>query len=122
MPKFSLAEMLYWLTVWTVSVSVLTAFVSAPFALFVVTVWYFGTVGLGKALGYVASLTYSVGFLFVICLLAFRLEWPSNGSLSFLSNIFIPAFVCSLLGGGFVWIAAIVADESFQRLVRRRAD
>jgi hypothetical protein len=110
--------MLYWLTVWIVGLSVLTAATSAPIALFAISVWLLGTVFVSKGLGRPVGFVFSWAVGFVSCMVI--------GAIFAHREHFMERFaVCFLVGLEFglgVWCLAVAADEAFQRFAARRAD
>jgi hypothetical protein len=118
--KFSLKELLYWLTIWMVGVSLLAAITTAPVALFVVTLWPFGTIILSKLFGPLISLTYSVflGFVSGVTVMVvtnglWRLRTPSA-----YPWVFAVSMIFSLVTGTIVWGVIDAADDLFKRFVR----
>jgi NAD(P)H-dependent FMN reductase len=67
--RYSLKELLYWLTVWSVALSALVAVIPEPIGVIFFAAWFIGTTVANKTFGYRAGLWYSGLFGIFFCLL-----------------------------------------------------
>jgi hypothetical protein len=113
--RYSLKELLYWLTVWSVALGVL-ACVFEPFGVIFFAAWFIGTTTVNKAFGYRAGFWYAALFGVVSCVLMVMLSTPlSNKSRSpdfALSMTFVLLF--GIASGAVVWLVGFVFDKLFK--------
>jgi hypothetical protein len=114
--------MLYWLSVWTIGVSLLTATISPWFALYVVTCWFLGTVIVSKLLGRRTGYVFAVVIGFVSCLGAsFAIALWEGAAMEMAEDFAILSFASAWFGvlfGTAIWSFVIAADEIFKHFAK----
>jgi hypothetical protein len=121
MIRYSLRDLLYWLTVWIVFASLLAAFSPSPVALIVMTAWFFGTVFVNKGFRPPGGLTYSIAFGFMLCAICLALASPTAVP-GYYFYVFPVSFLFGLISGPIVWGIADAADEVCNEFIRGRSD
>ena len=117
MPKYSLKELLYWLTLWTLALSALTAAFGPPhpLQLLILTPWFLGSVAASKLGGHKVSYAFSVGTAFALCVIgAFTVSPPLA-----LSEILFAAVFIGVIGGSLMWFVVAAAEGLFKHFSRR---
>jgi hypothetical protein len=116
--RYSLKELFYWLTIWSVGLGALVATISEPFGVIFFAAWFIGTTVVNKAIGYRAGFWYAALFGIVFCLLSVLLTPPmSNKSqpVDFGYGVIV-ALPSGIASGSFVWAVGFGFDKLFRDL------
>ena len=124
MVKYSLKEMLYWLTIWMICVSVLNVRTGTTLALVIATFWLGGTVFVGRHFGPSIGFLYAFLFGFLLFLaigIATLIEFRMEARLaSDYALIFAYSVGYGIAGGAIVWGVAVGVDKAFKRFIDAR--
>jgi hypothetical protein len=115
--RYSLKELLYWLTIWSVGLGAL-ACVFEPFGVIFFAAWFIGTTTVNKALGYRAGFWYAALFGVVSCVLMVMFTTPMS-SRSRPPDFAFGVTFGLLFGiglGAVVWLVAFGFDKLFRDL------
>ena len=116
--RYSLKELFYWLTIWSVGLGALVAVIPEPVFVVFVAAWFIGTTVINKTVGYRAGFWYSA-FFGIVFLLLMVLPTPPMSSKSQPPDFGYGVIVALLFGiaaGSFVWAVGFGFDKLFRDL------
>ena len=116
--RYSLKELLYWLTIWSVCLGGLSAVIPKPFGVIFFGAWFIGTTVVNKAFGYRAGFYYAAFFGIVFCLLSVLLTPPMSNKSQPPDFVFgvVVVLLFGIAYGSFVWAVAFGFDKLFRDL------
>jgi hypothetical protein len=115
--RYSLKELLYWLTVWCVALCVLSAVTPKSIGVIAFAIWFVGTTVSNRSFGYRAGFYYACVAGIVVCLLTFMLTPPMNQPGTRFNWVALPFLVLFALPyGAIVWLIAVGFDRLYRLL------
>jgi hypothetical protein len=117
MLRFSLKELLYWISVGSICVSLLTALTTAVFALAMSTIWLGGTVLVNKMFTNRSGFLYSIALgLLAFAALASAAQEPTPHRAQDAYAKWAFFLLLGLVIGTSIWGIAVGADKVFKRI------
>jgi hypothetical protein len=116
--RFSLKELLYWITIWCVGTAAFSTLIPAPTGVIVLGIWLIGTTAINKACGYRAGFGYASLVGFAVWLLALVTDSPSFNPSPPPRYGMLLAFLLllGLVSGSLVWSVVFCFDKLYSLL------